>query len=161
MDQKHLDHAYHRSRVDAQILGMITLVTIVAVLALTLSDRFQPFEPGAKWWEPVRLIWLEKQQSWLPEKTLIDTNDFPPSQNLSNVITAQQIYPRSTCLVLVIGVLAVAHFTYRCARRQTNLMNSVFGDHASASYQRPWEEIRVTFWALNATLLFLLFFMMR
>ena len=161
MDHKHLDHAYHRSRVDAHIGGQIVLVTIVAILALTLSERFQPFADGADWWQPVRMVWLEKQQSWLPERTLIDTHDFPPSQNLSSTIVSNVLYPRSTCAVLVIGVLAVAYFSYRCARRQTRLMNSVFADQGGAAYQRPWEEIRVTFWALQATLLFLLFFMMR
>lgn len=161
MDQKYLDHAYHRSRVDAHIGGLILLVTIVAIFALTLSEKFQPFEPSVDWWEPVRQVWIERQQSWLPESKLIELKDFPPSSNINKVMTIRTVYPRSTCLILAIGVLAVFYFSYRCAKRQTMLMNSVFVEQGNGAYQRPWAEIRVTFWALGATLLFLLLFMMR
>lgn len=161
MDQKYLDHAYHRSRIDAHIGGLIMLVTIVAILALTLSEKFQPFEPGADWWEPVRQVWMEKEQSWLPEAKLIEVNNFPPAGNRNAVLTTRNIYARSTCLILIIGTLAVFYFSYQCAKRQTTLMNSVFVDQGDGAYQRPWSEIRVTFWALGATLLFLLLFMMR
>ena len=43
MQDKMLDHLYHRTRVDAQITGNICLVAIMAILALTCGDKFEPF----------------------------------------------------------------------------------------------------------------------
>jgi hypothetical protein len=58
----------------------------------------------------------------------------------------------------VVGSLAAALFIYRCAHRQAGLMIALFGTGPDAPYQRPWCEIRVTFWALDIATLFVLFF---
>jgi len=60
--------------------------------------------------------------------------------------------------VLVVGVAAICYFIYSCARRQARLMTSVFGSEEHRPYDRPWEEIRVTFWALDVAMAFILFF---
>lgn len=157
MNDKLLDHIYHRTRVDAHITGNILLVAVMAILALTLGAKFQPFRYGAKWLEPVRLVWIEDQQGWALESSLVAGNNFPPAQNRGPV-DIREIYPISVSVMLAVGVVAIAYFIYRCARRQTRLMNSVFANEPMRPYERPWEEIRVTFWALNATLAFILFF---
>lgn len=157
MDAKYLDHSYHRSRVDAHISGMIGLVALIAVLALTIGHEFKPFQPGAEWLEPVRLVWVESEGGWMPQRKLVELGNYPPATNRGPLQT-HDIQPIVVSIVIILGTLAASYFVYRCARRQTSLMNSVFTD--GAAYQRPWEEIRVTFWGLNVTLLFILFFFM-
>jgi len=158
IEPKHLDHAYHRSRVDAHINGQIILVGVVAFFAFTAGGKFQPLQHGARLWEPTRMVWVERQQSWMPEQKLIELNDFPPTGNVGPIVV-QEIYPISVTVAVVIGVLVCSYFVYRCARRQTRLMNSVFGNARDDVYQRGWKDIRVTFWALNVALLFALFFL--
>jgi hypothetical protein len=155
MTRKDLDHYYHRSRVDAHISGNIAFVAVVAVLALTVGERFKPFQHGARMLEPSRLVWLEREQAWFPERILVDRNDFPPALNRGELCT-REIYPISLSIVFVMGCLAVAGFIYACARRQTYLMSAVFADQPDMAYQRPWREVRVTFWALDVVLLFVL-----
>jgi hypothetical protein len=70
----------------------------------------------------------------------------------------REIYSISLSIMVVLSVAAVAYFIYRAARRQTRLLNAVYASEPSSPYQRPWEEIRVTFWALDATLAFIMFF---
>jgi hypothetical protein len=58
-------------------------------------------------------------------------------------------------------VLAAAFFIYRAARRQVYLLKKVYEGHdEQRPYERDWPEIRVTFWALDIVLLFLLFLLM-
>ncbi len=173
MRDKMLDHLYHRSRVDAQITGNICLVAIVGVLALTLGEQFEPFRYGANWFEPVRLVWVETMAdsdvrntanqtgrgTWVLEQTLHVAGNFPPAQNRGPLFV-RVIRPVSLSVVLVIGTLAIAYFIYASARRQTRLMNAVFANDSDMPYQRRWEEIRVTFWALDVTLAFILFFLL-
>lgn len=158
---KQLDHIYHRSRIDAQITGMILLVAVVAILALTIGDKFAPFKVGAKMLEPVRFVWVEMEYEWVTERTLVQTGTFPPMDNKGN-IDIREIHPQVVCIVLFLSVMAISGFIYKCARRQTALMNQIYADDPERPYYRPWSEIRITFWALNFALLFvmlLLFFL--
>jgi len=157
MNDKMLDHLYHRTRIDAQISGCIILVAGMAVLALTIGDRFEPLHPSARWIDYARLVWVEDGNDWVDERKLIDTGNFPPVSN-RGPLEVREIQPISVSLVVVIGALASAYFLYTAARRQTRLMNSVFANEPGQPYQRPWEEIRVTFWAMNTVLAFILFY---
>jgi hypothetical protein len=158
MDHRLIDHFYHRSRVDAHITGNILLVATVGVLALVAGERFKPFNYGAALFEPVRLVWVERSQDWVRESTLRQSNNFPPQDNRGPA-DVREICPISYSIVLVLGVGAIAYFIYTCARRQARLMNSVFSaSDENRPYDRPWEEIRVTFWALDVALAFILFF---
>lgn len=157
MQDKMADHLYHRGRVDSHITGNIILVATVAILALTIGDRFKPFRYGAEWFEPVRLVWMEEQRAWMLEPSLVRDGNYPPAENNGPVVL-KEIYPISLSIVLGIGVLAIAYFIYTCARRQTLLMNQVFADETDKPYERPWREIRVTFWALDVVLAFIIFF---
>ena len=157
MQEKVLDHLYHRTRVDAQITGTIILVAGMAVLALAVGDRFKPLHPSARMFDYARLVWVEDQQGWVDEKKLIDTGNFPPQSN-RGTLDEREIQPISVAVVVVIGVFAVAYFLYVPARRQTRLMNAVFAHEPGHPYQRPWNEIRVTFWALDAVLAFIMFY---
>ncbi len=170
MQEKMLDHLYHRTRVDAQITGNICLVAIMAILALTCGDKFEPFRFGANWLEPVRLAWVEGtpdpinqnvfiKGSWVLEKTLVRAGNFPPTTN-KGPLDVREIQPISLSLVLTIGVFTIAYFIYASARRQTRLMNAVYANEGAPPYQRSWESIRITFWALDITLAFIMFFML-
>ncbi len=150
------DHNYHRSRVDAHITGNIVFVAAMVVMALLIGDQFKPFQHGAKWLDPVRLVWVERDQDWVAESILVDSATFPPVDNTGPVITVM-IYPIVLSAVLVLGSLAIAYFIYTAARRQTRLMHDVYAGAADRPYDRPWNEIRVTFWALDVALLFALF----
>lgn len=158
---KQLDHIYHRSRIDAQITGMIALVAVMAILSLTIGPKFAPFKVGASMLEPVRFVWVEVEQEWVSEYTLVQTKTFPPIGNMGN-IDIREVYPKVVSIVLFISVMAISGFIYKCARRQTRLMNEIYADDPDRPYFRPWSEIRITFWALNFALLFvmlLLFFL--
>lgn len=159
MNDKMLDHIYHRTRVDAHITGNILLVATVAVLALTIGDRFRPFRYGARWIEPVRLVWLE-EGDWVLESSLVQADNFPPAQN-NGPVEVREIQPITTSLVLTVGILAIAFFIYRCARRQAMLLNAVFANEPNKPYERTWEELRVTFWALDAVLIFALILFLK
>jgi len=152
---KQLDHIYHRSRIDAQIAGMIMLVAIMAILGLTIGNKFAPFRLGARMLEPVRYVWVEQEYDWVTEHTLVRSGTFPPVDNKGN-IEIREIYPQVVSIVLCLSVLTIAGFIYTCARRQTHLMNQIYADDPDRPYYRPWSEIRVTFWALDAALLFVL-----
>ncbi len=152
---KQLDHIYHRSRIDAQITGMIVLVATVAILAITVGPKFAPFKVGAKLLQPVRYVWVEMEHDWVTEFTLVQSGTFPPYDNKGNV-DIREVYPQVVSIVLFIGVMAVSGFIYKCARRQTRLMNQIYADESDQPYYRPWSDIRITFWALNFALLFVL-----
>jgi hypothetical protein len=63
--------------------------------------------------------------------------------------------------VVVFASVMASLFLYSCARRQTYLMNSVYAeDDENRPYDRPWAEVRVTFWALFLVLLGVLFLFM-
>ncbi len=155
---KQLDHLYHRSRIDAHITGMIVLVVLMAILSLTIGPKFAPFKVGAKLLEPVRFVWVEVEQDWVTEYALVQTGTFPPIGNKGN-IDIREVYPKVVSLVLFIGVMAVSAFIYKCARRQTRLMNQIYVDDPERPYFRSWSEIRITFWALNFVLLFVMMLM--
>ena len=159
MTVKVFDQAYHRSRVDVQIQGSIFFVMGIGVLALLIGDRFQPFHPGARWTESTHLVWLEQEQDWATEAQLVRSKNYPPSVNTGPLVR-KTIYPIRDCVILVLGCVLTAAFTYTCAKRQAALMNAVFRGEVDQPYQRPWEDIRVTFWALDIALLFILFFFM-
>jgi hypothetical protein len=143
--------------VDAHITGNILLVALVATMALLTGSKFKPFRFGAEWFEPVRLVWVEEGEQWVLERTLVQTGNFPPASN-KGPVAVQEIYPISLSLVLGIGIAVIAYFIYTCAKRQTQLMVSVFAGEADRPYDRPWDEIRVTFWALDVALAFIVFF---
>lgn len=155
---KQLDLNYHRSRIDAQITGMIALVAVMAILALTIGHKFAPFKLGAKMLEPVRYVWIEQEHDWVTEWALVQTGTFPPPENKGD-IEIREIYPKVVSIVLFISVMAISAFIYTCARRQTRLMNQVYDDETDRPYYRPWEDIRITFWALNFALLFVMVLM--
>lgn len=155
---RQLDHIYHRSRIDAQITGMIALVAVMAVMSLTIGHKFAPFKLGAKMLEPVRYVWLEREHEWVTEQKLVETEQFPPIGNKGN-IEIREIYPKVVSIVLFISVMAISGFIYKCAHRQTRLMNQVYADVPDRPYYRPWSEIRITFWALNFALLFVMVLM--
>jgi len=157
MNEKILDHIYHRTRVDAQITGTIVLVAGMAILALAAGDGFKPLQPGAEMFETARLVWVEDERGWVDEKKLIEAGNFPPVSN-RGPLDVREIQPISVSIIVVVGALAVAYFLYAAARRQTRLMNAVYASEPNHPYQRPWEEIRVTFWALNVVLAFILFY---
>ena len=156
---KFRDHDYHRSRVDAHITGSVLFVALMAILGLTIGDKFRPFHYGASWLEPARLIWVEQDQGWTTEAKLVELGTYPPAGNQGPVVTAD-IYPIVLSVVVTLGSIAIAYFIYAAARRQTRLMLAVYADAPDRPYQRPWSEIRVTFWALDLLLLFILFFFM-
>ncbi len=155
---KQLDHIYHRSRIDAQITGMIVLVGIMAILSLTVGPKFAPFKIGAKLLQPQRYVWVEMEQEWVTENTLVNTGTFPPIEN-KGAVDIREVYPQVVSLVLFISVMAISGFVYKCARRQTRLMNQIYADDPDRPYYRPWSEIRITFWALNFALLFVMLLM--
>jgi hypothetical protein len=79
----------------------------------------------------------------------------------SSLLVTKEIYPVSYSVVVVFASVMASLFLYSCARRQTYLMNSVYAeDDESRPYDRPWKEIRVTFWALFLVLLGVLFLFM-
>ncbi|HNO79616.1 MAG TPA: hypothetical protein PKN33_16320 [Phycisphaerae bacterium] len=155
---KQLDHIYHRSRIDAHITGMIILVTLMAILSLTIGPKFAPFKVGARMLDSVRYVWVEADQEWVTEHTLVRSGTFPPIGNRGET-DIREVYPKVVSLVLFIGVMAVSGFIYKCARRQTRLMNQIYADDPDRPYYRPWSEIRITFWALNFVLLFVMMLM--
>jgi hypothetical protein len=157
MNERMIDHLYHRTRIDAQITGTIALVAGMAVLALIIGSRFEPLHPSAQTFDFTRLVWVEAEGGWVDERKLIETGNFPPVTN-RGPLEVRQIQPISISIVIVLGALAVAYFLYTAARRQTRLMNAVYANEPGTPYQRPWEEIRVTFWALDVVLLFILFY---
>jgi len=245
MDSKLLNHAYHRSRVDAHISLSIGLVMFMVVLAFLAGDKFRPFQQGANFWSPTLLVWNPETDAWVPLRWLrqvgglqketdtyhvisppgpeasatqgdvtapgdlpdsSDDTDDPesaqpeeeaaavgagsatadeptddeeweaeamepkpsdegalkyivnkvghrPDPTLQAVIT-MEIHPTSYSVVFVFAVLAGSWFLYRCARRQAMLMLSVYHEEdENRPYDRPWEEIRVTFWGLLLVLL--------
>jgi len=157
MTTQQLNHAYHRGRVDVHIQGAIAFTVMMAVLALIIGDKFEPFHPGVRLLQPVQLIWAEEEQGWVSQSTLIASGNFPPAGNRGPVLL-REIYPACLSIMLVIGTLAVAYFLYVCARRQTRLMLEACRNDPDPPYQRAWKELRVTFWALNVALAFVLFF---
>ena len=157
MTPQEMNHAYHRSRVDVHIQGAIWFTVAMAVLALAVGDKFRPFHPGARLLEPVQLVWAEEEQGWVAQSTLIASGDYPPVRNKGPVLL-QETYPTCISIMLVVGALAVAYFLYVCARRQTKLMLDACKDDPDPPYQRTWQELRVTFWALDIALAFILFF---
>ncbi len=158
MQEKILDHIYHRTRVDAQITGSVLLVGLMAVLAVTIGDRFEPLHPGANLFESAWLVWVEHDQTWVTQSRLLESGNFPPPDNQGPLIT-REIAPISISMIVVLGALAAAFFNYLCARRQTRLLNSVYANEPNPPYQRPWREIRMTFWALDLVLAFILFYL--
>lgn len=158
MNEKALDHQYHRSRVDAQITGNIMLVATLGVLAILIGDRFEPLHPSARVFETSRLVWVEEEDGWIDERKLIETGNFPPVSN-RGPLEVREIQPISIAVMLIIGVFATAYFLYTAARRQTRLMNAVYSNDPAHPYQRPWEEIRITFWALDIALAFIVFYL--
>ncbi|HRX85382.1 MAG TPA: hypothetical protein P5572_10225 [Phycisphaerae bacterium] len=158
MYEKALDHLYHRSRVDAQITGNIMLVGLLAVLAIAVGDRFEPMHPSAKLFDTSRLVWVENESGWIDERKLIETGNFPPASN-HGTLDVREIQPISISIILAIGTFAAAYFLYTSARRQTRLMNAVYSNDPAHPYQRPWEEIRITFWALDIVLAFIVFYL--
>ncbi|MCB9849081.1 MAG: hypothetical protein H6817_00080 [Phycisphaerales bacterium] len=157
MDQKIVDHLYHRTRIDAQITGTIILVAGMGVLALLMGDHFKPLQPGAEMWDYSRLVWVEAERGWVVERKLIEAGNFPPVTNHGN-LEVREIQPISVSIIVVLGTFAVSYFLYASARRQTRLMNAVYANDPGKPYQRPWEQIRITFWALNVVLVFIMFY---
>jgi hypothetical protein len=247
MDRKQLDHAYHRSRVDAHIGGSIAFILFMLALTFLVGDKFEPFQQDASFWEPTLLVWRADTNAWIAAYPVLDyetgeawqrraasyspedaatesapdapasgivgyamrtTGDLaapspdrtsnspaepeePPkpdedtpgeaepdeaeaaaipeaagsgptetttaARSLSPVIT-KELYPGVYSLVVVLGSLFAAYFLYRCARRQARLMLAAYpANDPNRPYDRPWSEIRVTFWALFVVLLGVLF----
>lgn len=240
MDSKIIDHAYHRSRVDAHIAGAIFFAVAVGVLAFLVGDKFKPFQEGAEPWSSTLLVWDAKTDAWIPAKQMWLAGQFqargdqyvltpmrapvspatfrkPPAHldetdvsagtggaegegphpdtsggtatqgnpsggavqanqpspgtgqylitrvgdESSSVLVTNEIYPISYSIVVVFASVMASLFLYSCARRQTYLMNSVYAeDDENRPYDRPWSEVRVTFWALFLVLLGVLFLFM-
>jgi hypothetical protein len=236
MDSKLIDHAYHRSRIDAHIAGAIFFAASVVVLAFLVGDKFKPFQEGAQPWSSTLLVWDAKTDAWIAAKQMwlagefhthgdqymltpmrppvspatfrkppkgMETTDVsegtagtegqnpasasgaeenpsggavqapPPAPSpgqylitrvgdeASAVLVTKEIYPSSYSIVVVFASVMASLFLYSCARRQTYLMNSVYAeDDEDRPYDRPWAEIRVTFWALFLVLLGALFLFM-
>ena len=173
MDTKALDHAYHRSRVDSHIGGSIVFIFIVVGLAFIVGDKFKPFQEGADIWASTLLVWQADTNAWVPAYPNVLSELSAPSKkykltkegdtltlaaNDAAQLITRQVYPRSYSLVVTLGSLIAAFYLYGCARRQTYLMNAVYSeDDEDRPYDRPWEEVRITFWALFVVLLGALF----
>ena len=70
----------------------------------------------------------------------------------------KELHPGVYSLVVVLGSMFAAYFLYRCARRQARLMLAAYpANDPNRPYDRPWSEIRVTFWAMFVVLLGVLF----
>ena len=155
MDAKARDHAYHRSRVDAQIGGSIGFVLLMLALALLVGDKFQPLQQGADPWSSTLLVWQANTNAWIPLQTALQSQ---PDLGASRAMVTKEIYPGSYFGVVALGSLGAAYFLYSCARRQARLMAAVYApDDPQRPYDRPWSEVRVTFWGLFAVLLGVLF----
>ena len=158
MDTKALNHAYHRSRVDAHMSGSAALILLMLVFAFVGGDRFKPFQQGADMWSSTLLAWHAETNAWIPITSVLQSN---PDAIATGQMITKEIYPRCYSVVVILGSLVAAFFVYGCAARQTRLMRSVYdADDKSRPYDRPWSEIRVTFWAMFAILLGVLFLFM-
>ncbi len=158
MNTKESIHAYHRSRVDAQIGGAIAFILLLLVLAFLVGDKFQPFQQGVDAWSSTLLVWQSDSNAWIPARTA-RLSEWGSS--MERPLIWKEIHPRSYSVVVFIGSLVAAFFLYTCAHRQATLMLSVYGENEeNHPYDRPWKEIRVTFWALFIVLLGVLFLFM-
>ncbi|MBN1514453.1 MAG: hypothetical protein JXB13_20730 [Phycisphaerae bacterium] len=72
MDHKQLDHAYHRSRVDAHIGGSVVFIFFLLALTFLVGDKFEPFQQGASFWEPTLLTWRADSNAWIPARGVLD-----------------------------------------------------------------------------------------
>jgi len=72
MDRKQLDHAYHRSRVDAHIGGSIVFILFLLALTFRVGDKFEPFQQGASFWDPTLLGWRADTNAWLPAYPVVN-----------------------------------------------------------------------------------------
>ena len=158
MNAKERDHAYHRSRVDAHIGGSIVFVLLMLALAFLVGDKFKPFQQGADMWSSTLLVWRPETNAWMPiHPTILSELTADPHR----LMITKEIHPRSYSVVVVLGSLGAALFLWRCAYRQARLMLSVYDENdENRPYDRPWEEIRITFWALFIVLFGVLFLFM-
>jgi hypothetical protein len=190
MDPRLLDHAYHRSRVDANLQGTVAFAVLIAAMAFIIGDKFKPFVQGVGLWSTTSLVWTPETRIWQPAEQLWTTdevldqrdryvitpvleptadNDSPQVPTGEYVVTradpggsgrrlVREVYPISYSGLLVIGTLLVWAYFYTCARRQADRMLRAAAECKSLRpYDRPWTEIRGTFWALLGVLLVELF----
>jgi hypothetical protein len=160
MDTRCSDHAYHRSRVDAHIAGSVILILFMGGMAFLVGDKFQPFVDGSEMWRPTVLAWHAEANAWIPAVDMARELDAPvgSATGKGQLCITKEIYPQSYSLVLGLSGLIASLFLYLAARRQTRLMLASLERNApDRPYDRTWEEIRVTFWALFLVLLGVLF----
>jgi hypothetical protein len=70
MDAKLMDLAYHRSRVDTCVHGVILFAVMIAALAFLVGEKFKPFQQGARFWSPTSLVWTPETRIWTPAEQL-------------------------------------------------------------------------------------------
>jgi len=70
MDVRLMDLAYHRSRVDACVHGVILFAVLIAALAFLVGEKFKPFQQGAHFWSPTSLVWTPETRIWTPAEQL-------------------------------------------------------------------------------------------
>ena len=126
----------------------------------TPEDEEQPADTGVAESAETKVGELEEVEAAAPTE---DTPSRPaecptPMAFQPAPVITKEIYAGSYSVVVVLAALGAAYFLYGCARRQAYLMLSVYGeDDKDRPYDRPWEEVRVTFWALFCVLVGVLF----